>query len=963
MYRISDWVSFGQLALPALTGVFLIGLCLLVTVTAITQPQYPVIIISLPLLLAALTTGVFITAALGLLTTTVAMAIEPAAQHDPALPLEIVLSIALPLIISLRSNNPRWFNDYCRLRWLPLSSAAISSLAEKEARWHSALEGAGKGVWDRNMTTGRTFYSRAWKAMLGYDDHEISDSGSEWSSRIHPDDFARVMQCERDYLTGKTEIFECDFRMAHKDGSYIWIHDRGKVIEWDRQGQPRRMLGIHTDITTRKKDETEIQRLSQRLALALEAGQVGIWEWDLVQQKLFYDNHVQRLFGCPDELCSNHPNALLDRIHPDDRVQVQQALQNVFNGEVLFEAEFRIPLQDGNIRFLRTLGKVISRQNDQPQLMIGTTWDITEQRTLTERLAEEKERLAVTLHSIGDGVICTDANHRVTYLNPVAEQMTGWSRGEVCEKTLGEIFTLVDEHTGQPIIDPVGYCLDRQQIPHLPEDAVLINRSGRQFDIIKSIAPIRTATGQVLGAVLVFQDITRSRELQKKLAYSATHDTLTGLPNRLQFEQRLRQAGQQTLPGDTTHALCFIDLDRFKIVNDTAGHAAGDALLKQLSLLLNQQVRSHDILARLGGDEFGLLLLDCPLTKAEQIARKLIDAVAELRFQWNDRVYRVGASIGLTVIQAELPQTPDELMAEADIACYAAKAAGRNRVSIYRPNASEAHYHRSEIQMSVTILEAMENDRFCLYAQKVQALDPSNPCSGHYELLVRMLDANGKPTLPGAFIPAAERYDLMAGLDHWVISTALRDYGQRIADRPGMSIALNLSAQTLNDPRFPAFIQKTLQQSPLSADRIHFEITETALINHFPAARSVIETLRADGCHIALDDFGAGLCSFSYLKQFPVDYLKIDGSFIKQIKTNRIDRAIVESLHEIAHKLNISTIAEFVEDRETQQILREIGVDYVQGYGIQRPMPLDDILDNEPDHHRHPPRLPIAQCN
>jgi diguanylate cyclase (GGDEF)-like protein len=412
-------------------------------------------------------------------------------------------------------------------------------------------------------------------------------------------------------------------------------------------------------------------------------------------------------------------------------------------------------------------------------------------------------------------------------------------------------------------------------------------------------------------------------ELQRQLEHMAAHDVLTGLPNRLVFERRLQEARDQAHQMQREHALCFMDLDRFKIVNDSAGHAAGDAFLRLVGDLLRSACKDQHFTARLGGDEFALVLYDCSLAKAEHIARDLIASIGAIRLSWDKKIYDIGASIGVTAITARAPM-PVDLMSQADVACYAAKSAGRNQVMVYGARNGAAERHHQEILIASGIREAIEANRLQLFAQEIMTLSPpdpqAQPGTRNVELLLRMTDTTGRVLRPGAFIPAAERYDLMGSLDRWVIENALIEHGEALAQIDDLIISINLSANSINDPLFWPFLKTTLEASHLPPSQVTFEITETALINNIDAARNFMTTVRTAGHALILDDFGTGLSSFNYLKQFPVDGLKIDGSFIRQIKDNPVDRIIVEAINEIAHKLGMKTVAEFVEDAETLEI-------------------------------------------
>jgi diguanylate cyclase (GGDEF)-like protein len=445
------------------------------------------------------------------------------------------------------------------------------------------------------------------------------------------------------------------------------------------------------------------------------------------------------------------------------------------------------------------------------------------------------------------------------------------------------------------------------------------------------------------------EDIAKRWELQRQLEHMAAHDALTGLPNRLAFERKLEEACAQAQDEGHEHVLCFMDLDRFKIVNDSAGHAAGDAFLRLVGHLVQSSTGDEDFIARLGGDEFALLFNDCSTARAEYRARELIDAIRTIRLPWEGKVYDIGASIGLTAITAKSPK-PLELMSQADVACYAAKAAGRNQVLLYGGRTGAAERHHREIMVASGIRRAIEAGQLELFAQDILTLDSAKfakPVSGarHVEILLRMRDSSGRVLRPGAFIPAAERYDLMSNLDRWVLENALIVHGGALAAIDDLSISINLSANSLNDPLFWPFLSETLRASLLPPERVSFEITETAMINNLDSARSFMSVVRAAGHALILDDFGTGLSSFNYLKQFPIDGLKIDGSFIRQLKDSPVDRVIVESINEIAHKLGIRTVAEFVENTETLDILRAMGIDQAQGYAIGRPLPLGSMLD------------------
>ncbi len=568
------------------------------------------------------------------------------------------------------------------------------------------------------------------------------------------------------------------------------------------------------------------------------------------------------------------------------------------------------------------------------------------------RLARESEHLRVTLDAIADAVLATDESGLITFMNPVAESLTGWVEQQAVGRPVDEVFELVDEDTGVRLDSPVSAALEGLEVCFLREGIRLRSLDGNLYEIQDSASPLRADDGRLVGAVVVFRDITSSRAMKKALDFQATHDALTGLTNRRGFELALQ--GALTEEGRESSILCFINLDRFKVVNDTAGHVAGDALLRECAGVIGQQIRDDDVLARLGGDEFGLLLRHCPVERARLIAERLIEALDAIRFDWEEAVYNIGASIGLVELE-DGASSVEEAMSRADVACYTAKHRGRGQVVVYTAEDSDASRRHLELQMAASLRESLEADRFELYVQEIRALVEGDP--GHYEVLLRLRGREGEVISPGAFIPAAERYQMMPHIDRWVLRQLLLVRGEELAAISGLNLAINLSATTLDDPGFPNYLAGLLEETPLAAERLTFEITETTVVNQMGSVSDVLIWLREQGCKVALDDFGSGFSSFNYLKHFKVDYLKIDGSFVRNLLRSSVDHTIVESINEVAHRLNIQTVAEFVEDMALIPLLRETGVDYVQGYAIGRPEPLDTLFKRR--HHlapsAHPP--------
>lgn len=568
--------------------------------------------------------------------------------------------------------------------------------------------------------------------------------------------------------------------------------------------------------------------------------------------------------------------------------------------------------------------------------------DITDRKLAEQTLARAEELARVTLQSIGDGVITTDAEGRVTALNPIAERLTGWPQTEALDRPVGEVFRLLHEDSRQPVDNPLLRCIAQDQAIDLPGTAVLLNRDGVEYHVEDSAAPIRLPDGTLAGAVIVFRDVTDTRRLAAEISHQAQHDPLTGLPNRRQFERRLDELLEQARRTDAVHALCYLDLDQFKVVNDGCGHSVGDQLLVELAALLQHHIRRGDTLARLGGDEFGLLLADCPPDKATQIAGELLDAIGDFRFRYGERSFTVGASIGLVPISASAASAA-ELMTEADLACYTAKDLGRNRIHLFRRGDADLARRRSEMQWATELRNALDEQRLLLYVQPIVALDGAQH-TPWYEVLLRLRQRDGRIVLPGAFLPAAERFGLMPLIDGYVVARTI-ELLLACGRAAGARLSVNLSGRSLEDPAVIGMIEDYFANPRHVPGRLCLELTETTAVAHLGRTREFIRRLRSAGCRFALDDFGTGVSSFAYLKHLPVDYLKLDGSFVRDITREPIDRAMVEAIHRLSTIMGFETIAEFVEDATTLDMLKTIGVNYAQGFLLGRPAPVQSLFE------------------
>ena len=627
-------------------------------------------------------------------------------------------------------------------------------------------------------------------------------------------------------------------------------------------------------------------------------------------------------------------NTTMLYVNPIDRERVFARLEAQ---SVVKNFEYRLRRKDG--RQIVVLENARAVYDDDGNIVAheGTITDITERKRAETRVFEEKERAQVTLQSIGDGVITTDAEGLVDYINPVAQDLTGCDMRSVRNRPISEIMTIINEHTRATVENPVMRCLQEERVITLEEHSVLISKNSEEIPIQNSAAPIRDRIGNVIGSVMVFHDVSKETRLFRQLSYQAAHDSLTDLINRREFENRLVTAMRALQSGaEQSHALLYLDLDQFKVVNDTFGHIAGDALLKLIAEIIHSKIRSTDVLARLGGDEFGVLMERCSAERAMEVAESIRSAIEGFRFEWKESFTSVRCSIGVVIVTDEIEDVAT-LMSSADVACDSAKDKGRNQVHLYQD--SDASLRHEEMKWVSRISSAVEEDRLELFFQPIIGIGKKNGTArGHYELLLRMRDENGELVSPEQFIPAAERYNLMSTLDRWVIREALANLADRSSDNEARyTLAINLSGTSLSEDRFLGDVIRELQKQKLPNGAICFEITETAAISNLARVVHFMQSLKALGCKFSLDDFGSGLSSFTYLKNLPVDYLKIDGQFIRNVADDRVDESMVKAISEVGHAMGIETIAERVETKQVLEKLGALGIEFAQGYYIARP--------------------------
>ncbi|WP_119155504.1 EAL domain-containing protein [Caldimonas tepidiphila] len=716
-------------------------------------------------------------------------------------------------------------------------------------------------------------------------------------------------------------------------------------------GSVRGYVQVCHDISARFELEERLRAALAQNEFVQQAARIGVWRWNPETEEVWWSDSFKAQLGyMPHEIGSSFAtfDALL---HPDDREQAWNMAREVReHRRGGYENTFRLRRRDGSWQWTLTRGEWYAPPGAPGSAqLLGVHLDISALIEANQRLAAEREAALVTLHSIGEGLIVTDRQGRVEQLNQSACAMTGWSEDEARGRPVGEVLRLVDELSGRALPDPVGACLEPggSGPGHAAHVARLLARDGREIPLETSVASIEIG-GERRGAVLVFRDVSEARRLVRDMAWEASHDALTGLLNRREFDRRLARVLAQA-DRSAQHALLYFDLDRFKVVNDSCGHAAGDELLRQLARLVEGRLRERDSFARMGGDEFAVLLEHCSLPHARTVADNILAALRDWRFVCHGRAFQVAASIGVVPFTSQ-QHDAEELIRRADHAAYAAKQAGRNRAVVHGPGEALIEQRQRDSDILHRLDDALRVDRFELHAQPIVAVDASrqHQQGEHCEILLRLRDENGALMPPASFLPAAERYDLMPELDRRVVDKTLRALARMPRRLEQLKLCtINLSARTLGDAGYAAHVERLLRETGVPAAKICFEITETAAIADLPRAQAFVERLRWIGCRFALDDFGTGMASFAYLKQLPVDYIKIDGSFVTSLATSAIDLSMVRAINDISHEMGRQTIAEFVPDEATLEVLRRLGIDFAQGWGVGRPVRLEAEIETE----------------
>ncbi|MCU5774261.1 diguanylate cyclase [Erwiniaceae bacterium BAC15a-03b] len=836
--------------------------------------------------------------------------------------------------------------------WLPFLLALIPShmmtmvmhafgedrkrIIDSENRFRSAMEHSAIGMALVSTEGALLKVNKSLCQFLGYQADELQRLS--FQQITYPDDLNADLEQFSAMHEGSLETYTMEKRYYRKDSQIVWARLSVSMAR-DSGQNPLYFISQIEDITELKRS-TEVNRLlMERITLANEAGGIGVWEWNFVEDIISWDKQMYEIFELRNGERPTY-EFWLSRIVPEDREMADQAVQRALDQQETLNVEYRIFSVRG-IRYVRTQANRILSREGHIERMLGVAQDITEVRALNDALFQEKERMLITLDSIGEAVISTDEDMLVTFMNPVAERISGWSQSAAAGKHLSTILHITHGRDG-PEMESLLLC-DLPLVKTTPDfdhDLVLHNASGEQFDIHYSITPLKTLAGRSKGSVMVIHDVSESREMLKRLSYSASHDMLTRLPNRSSFEHQLKRLLVSASEHQQQHVLIFIDLDRFKAINDTAGHAAGDALLRELANLMQSQLRSTDLLARLGGDEFGLLFNDCALDHAKEVVQRLVTSINEYRFLWEGRLYRVGASAGLTQIRRDNCISSD-VMAQADLACYNAKHNGRGQISVY-----EARLQRQlrPVMTHGEIMHIINDNPLRLLARAVTP--PRKTQSVSFWLAeLQLFSSAGQEIDEAEFRANLQEPQQTIALDRKVINIFYASYAEGIASK-SIGIALPLSGYSLKDDAFIDELVSKISAGKVNGNLLWFMPEAEALLEQHDGLHANVARLRKLGCGIILRNFGRNLDAFNVLHADEIDYLMFSADLIANVHCNLMDEMMVSIIHGHAQRLNIATVAGPVELPVALTTLATIGVNVVWGEAISGRESLSALLSH-----------------
>ena len=810
---------------------------------------------------------------------------------------------------------------------------------QTEKKKNNAIEESFKHILENSLNEIFVFDAHTYKFIrvnrgacenIGYTQEELSHlTPLDIKPELSPEQFNDLLEPLR---SGEEEIIRFETVHLRKNGTLYYIEVHLQLTTFLLKPA---FIAIILDVTQRKEIEN-------RLNLVIQGADLGYWDWDYMTGEHHVNDRWLEILGLNRGDLDNYFSDWDNRIHPDDQQRVRDTVRHCIESKEPYTVEFRMSHKQSHWVWIQGAGSVVAYDIDNKSALrlCGTHQDISVRKKNDEQI----RKLSQAVDQSPNLILITDTEANIEYANPKMHEITGYSIDEV----IGRNISIFAPDEGS--IDHYKTFWDTVKSGKEWRGTFYNKKkSGELYWARESIAPIKDENSKITHFVAIQEDITEAKKVSEQLNYQATHDALTELINRREFENRVNRTIDTAKLNNSRHVLCYLDLDQFKIINDTCTHVAGDELLKQFANILLSNFRFRDTVGRLGGDEFAVLLEHCSVQQAEKHAQELLDKVSDFQFHWNNTSFRIGVSIGIVAIDQNT-QNISVLLSHADISCYAAKHAGRHCIHVFQASDNDLAFVHKELQWISRINRALNENLFNLYIQPIVQLNSYLKPPDHFEVLIRLQDSRGEIIPPGAFLPAVERFNLSLQLDQWVISGVfdwIQKVGQQNSRAPFLSI--NLSGQNLGNKQLLAFIKSQFKtHQDVSTEQICFEITETAAINNLTDAKAFISELSELGCKFSLDDFGSGLSSFDYLKNLPVDLLKIDGQFVKDIVNDPIDAALVKSINEIGHVMGKKTIAEFVENKQILEILATLKVDYVQGYYLGRPQSIDtySIFDN-----------------
>jgi diguanylate cyclase (GGDEF)-like protein/PAS domain S-box-containing protein len=814
------------------------------------------------------------------------------------------------------------------------------------------LRAARAGAWQWDPASDVVEASAQLRVLLGDHAGARRCTLGDWLAQVEPADRQALLTRLLAARDSACDPEQAELRLRAHDGTMRWFALRAAWRQGS-SGQARVLLGACIDIDALKSAQaaqtdasSALARERSRFVRILEQMPTGVVVTDMPAGRLVYQNrcasaligqgaHASRVV--PDFSLFHFTDPHGERL-PPDQLPLARTLKY---RETTLTRDLLYRRGDGTAIDVALTTAPVYDNDGVARTAVGVLHEVTARKRLERQLAAARECALAALAAIPDGVIATGPAGEIVSMNPAAEQLVAETAAAARGRLLCDVLRFEEHEAPARLAAALARCqAERRTIADLPH-ATLHNPDGERYVVECVVAPTVLAGGANVGATLVLRDVTEARRLLRRLGFEASHDALTGLVNRREFESRLQRAIERAgHPGGSPCALLYMDLDQFKVVNDTCGHNAGDELLRQLAAAYSTHVRDRDTLARLGGDEFAMIVEHCEVTEAMAVAEKILEATRNFRFSCAGRVFQPGVSIGVAPVDRTTPSVEDA-MRRADHGCYIAKERGRNQVYVHYQGDAHFAQRRGDMHWVTRLSHAFQQDQLMLYCQPIMALGDGGQ-QAHYEILVRLKDGHARPITPGSFLPAAERYNVILKIDRWVLARTLAwlEANPEEAARLEMC-SINLSRRSLADEEFHQFAADLVGRSRVPAGKLCFEITENGAAADMAKTRAFIDTMAERGCRFALDDFGTGITSFNYLKQLPVDFIKIDGSFIQAMCSSEVDLEMVRFTNDISHMMGRRTIAQYVTDPQIADQLKRIGVDFAQGYWVGRPRPLE----------------------